>query len=106
MVQAQLPPAQYYAHPAITRYFDHVQSRPPIRKAAEALAPAFALVAFDLEHAPAQERKPEPPKEKKAKKQKKGLESPVVGEDAAPWIKGHRVLTETDGAIVISERAS
>ena len=47
-----------------------------------------------------------PPKEKKAKKQKKGLESPVVGEDAAPWIKGHRVLTETDGAIVISERAS
>ncbi|RPD77832.1 nucleic acid-binding protein [Lentinus tigrinus ALCF2SS1-7] len=61
---SQLQPAQYYSHPAITRYFDHVQSRPSVRKAAESLAPAFSVVAFDLENAPHQERKAEPPKKK------------------------------------------
>ncbi|TFK91134.1 nucleic acid-binding protein [Polyporus arcularius HHB13444] len=61
---SQLQPAQYYSHPAITRYFDHVQSRPSVRKAAESLAPAFSVVSFDLENAPHQERKAEPPKKK------------------------------------------
>ena len=65
--QSQLQPAQYYSHPAITRYFDHVQNRPTVRKAAEPLAPAFAVVPLDLENAPPRERKPEPPKEKKSK---------------------------------------
>ncbi|TBU62338.1 hypothetical protein BD310DRAFT_811399 [Dichomitus squalens] len=66
-VVSQLQPAQYYSHPAITRYFDHVQHRPSVRKAAEPLAPAFSVVPFDLKNAPPQERKPEPPKEKKSK---------------------------------------
>ena len=64
IIQSQLQPAQYYSHPAITRYFDHVQSRPSVRKAAESLAPAFSAVTFDLENAPHQERKAEPPKKK------------------------------------------
>ena len=43
--------------------------------------------------------------EKKQKKQKERLPSPVVGDDAAPWLKGHAVLrTHKDGSILITER--
>lgn len=75
MHQAQLQSAQYYAHPAVTRYFDHVQNRPSVRAAAASLAPAFDLVSFDLENAPKLERKADPPKEKKAKVPKDGQPS-------------------------------
>ncbi|KAI0086542.1 hypothetical protein BDY19DRAFT_894826 [Irpex rosettiformis] len=64
---AQLQPPQYYAQPALTRYFDHIQNQPTVRKSADALAPAFSLVQFDLENAPKIERKADPPKEKKKK---------------------------------------
>ncbi|THH27988.1 hypothetical protein EUX98_g6201 [Antrodiella citrinella] len=64
-VLSQLQPPQYYSHPAVTRYFDHIQNRPSVRKAAESLASAFSLVPFDLEGAPKLERKTDPPKEKK-----------------------------------------
>ncbi|CAL1713247.1 unnamed protein product [Somion occarium] len=64
-VFSQLQSAQYYSHPALTRYFDHIQSRPAVRKAAEGLAPAFSLVTFDLESTPKVERKADAPKEKK-----------------------------------------
>ncbi|KAH9854657.1 hypothetical protein C2E23DRAFT_59740 [Lenzites betulinus] len=67
-VLSQLQPAQYFDLPAITRYFDHVQNRPSIRKAAESLAPAFAVVEFDLDNAPHQGRKTEPPKKKEKAK--------------------------------------
>ncbi|KAI0375117.1 hypothetical protein BV20DRAFT_960187 [Pilatotrama ljubarskyi] len=43
-------------------------------------------------------------KEKKQKKQKKGPPSPVIGEDAPPWLKGHRVMSHKDGAVIITER--
>ncbi|GJE97181.1 nucleic acid-binding protein [Phanerochaete sordida] len=62
---AQLQPAQYYAHPSVTRYFDHIQHKPSVRAAAAALAPAFDVVPFDLDGAPSIERKADPPKEKK-----------------------------------------
>ncbi|EKM51492.1 uncharacterized protein PHACADRAFT_149923 [Phanerochaete carnosa HHB-10118-sp] len=62
---AQLQPTQYYSHPAVTRYFDHIQNRPLVREAATPFAPAFSLVPFDLENAPSIERKADPPKEKK-----------------------------------------
>ena len=47
-------------------------------------------------------------KPKKERKQRhKRLDSPVIGEDAAPWVKAPaRVLTEKDGCIIITERAS
>ena len=48
----------------MTRYFDHIQCRPPIRASAESFGDAFKLLAFDLENAPKTERKTEPPKKK------------------------------------------
>nr|KAH9891619.1 hypothetical protein C8Q73DRAFT_801198 [Cubamyces lactineus] len=75
---SQLQPAQYYSHPAITRYFNHIQHYPSVRKAAEPLAPAFSVVQFDLENAPHQERKAEPPKKEKAKA------APAAPEGEAP----------------------
>ncbi len=73
--QSQLQSTQYYSYPAVTRYFDHIQSRPSVRKSAETLAPAFSLVQFDLENAPRIERKADPPKEKK--KAAKGNATPA-----------------------------
>ncbi|KAH8104556.1 nucleic acid-binding protein [Cristinia sonorae] len=106
-ILSQLQPPQYYSHPAITRYFDHIQNRASVRKTAESLSPAFSLVPFDLENAPKLERKADPPKEKKkpavpaaegaaapAKKEKKdkkdkeaaavSVEATEVKEEAAP----------------------
>lgn len=48
----------------MTRYFDHIQCRPPIRASAESFGDTFRLLAFDLENAPKTERKTEPPKKK------------------------------------------
>ena len=48
----------------MTRYFDHIQCRPPIRASAESFGDAFRLLTFDLENAPKTERKTEPPKKK------------------------------------------
>lgn len=62
--QSKLQPPQYYSHPALTRYFDHIQTRPSIRTSAEALTPAFSIVTFDLDNAPRPERTVEPPKKK------------------------------------------
>ncbi|KAI6122500.1 hypothetical protein EDD16DRAFT_1477244 [Pisolithus croceorrhizus] len=61
---SQLQPSQYYATPAITRYFDHIQLKPSVLSAARALSPAFSLVTFDLDSAPKIERKAELPKKK------------------------------------------
>jgi len=66
-MQSQWQPAQYYSHPALTRHFDHIQNRPTVRASAEKLSPAFSLVSFDLDNAPKQERKAEPPKKKDKK---------------------------------------
>lgn len=63
-LKAQLQPHQYYAHPALTRYFDHIQSRPTVRKAADSFSPNFARVTFDLDNMPRAERKADPPKKK------------------------------------------
>lgn len=61
---SQLQPSQYYATPAITRYFDHIQLKPSVLSAARALCPAFSLITFDLDSAPKIERKAELPKKK------------------------------------------
>ncbi|PAV16938.1 nucleic acid-binding protein [Pyrrhoderma noxium] len=54
---SQLQPPQYYLIPSITRYFDHIQNRPSVRKAADSLSPAYSLVTFDLDNMPKLERK-------------------------------------------------
>lgn len=66
-VFSELQPAQYYSLPALTRYFDHIQNYPSVRKSADALSPSFSLVPIDIENAPKLERKADPPKEKKKK---------------------------------------
>lgn len=48
----------------MTRYFDHIQCRPPIRASAESFGDTFRLLTFDFENAPKTERKTEPPKKK------------------------------------------
>nr|GAT60310.1 predicted protein [Mycena chlorophos] len=62
---SKLKPSEYFAHPSVTRYFDHVQSAVPVRIAADALS--FAQVTFELADAPRVERKVEPPKKKEKK---------------------------------------
>lgn len=83
-----MQPAQYYSHPAITRYFDHVQSRPSVREAAKSLAPAFSAITFDLENAPHQERKADPPKQKK---EKAPATKPQADQAAAPAAKAEKL---------------
>ncbi|KAF8443048.1 hypothetical protein L210DRAFT_3445800 [Boletus edulis BED1] len=75
---SQLQPAQYYATPATTRYFDHIQTLPSVRAAAQALSPAFSTVPFDFESAPKMERKQEPPKKKE--KAPKAVDQTAAGE--------------------------
>ncbi|KAG5654300.1 hypothetical protein H0H81_004719 [Sphagnurus paluster] len=62
---SKLQPPQYYAVPSLTRFFDHIQSSPAVRPAADTLAPAFTPVTLDLENAPKIERKAEPSKKEK-----------------------------------------
>ncbi|KLO11471.1 nucleic acid-binding protein [Schizopora paradoxa] len=57
-------PQQYYALPALTRYFDHIQSRPSVRKAADSVNPPLASITFELDNMPKLERKADPPKKK------------------------------------------
>lgn len=63
-VFSQLQPAQLYSTPAVTRYFDHIQTRPSVLAAASALSPEFSSVSFDLASAPPIERKVDAPKKK------------------------------------------
>ena len=80
-IQSRLQPPQYYAHPSLTRYFDHIQSCTPVRASADTLTPAFNLIAFDLENAPKVEQKADPPK----KKEKKAVEAEkAVAVEKAP----------------------
>lgn len=77
-MKAGLQSQEYYALPSVTRYFDHIQSRPAVRSAADALQ-QFPPVTFHLENAPAVERKAAEPKQKKEKAPKQ----PVAPEAAA-----------------------
>ncbi|CDO71440.1 hypothetical protein BN946_scf184909.g34 [Trametes cinnabarina] len=87
---SQLQPAQYYSHPAITRYFDHIQHHPSVRKTAESLAPAFSVVQLDLENAPHQERKADAPKKKEKSK------AAPDAEKEAPEPKANKAAAKAD----------
>ncbi|KAF8798791.1 nucleic acid-binding protein [Phlegmacium glaucopus] len=80
-VFSRLRSSEYYAVPSVTRYFDHIQCRPPIRASAESFGDSFKLLSFDLENAPKTERQTEPPK-KKEKAPKEAVpasaQSPVI----------------------------
>lgn len=64
LLQAKLSPPEYYVVPSLTRYFDHIQSRPFVRTSAESLGNTFRQLSFDLENAPKLERKAESSKKK------------------------------------------
>jgi aminoacyl tRNA synthase complex-interacting multifunctional protein 1 len=84
--QARLQPAQYHSYPSLSRYFDHIQSRPTVRKSAEALSPAFDLIRLDFSTAPPIERKA-----LEAKKKEKPSNLKAAEQDAT--------LTSTPAAI-------
>jgi len=97
-VLSQLQPPQYYSHPALTRYFNHIQSTPTVRATADSLAPAFSMISFDIDNAPKLERKVEQAK-KKEKKTDKPADAvatavPEKGKAAAALVEG-----KTDGKI-------
>lgn len=77
-VVSKLPTSQHFTHPSVTRYFDHIQSYPPVRASADILG-AFEFVSFDLENTPKVERKTEPLK----KKGKSAAATPVSGSGVA-----------------------
>ncbi|KAJ7366856.1 hypothetical protein DFH08DRAFT_678910 [Mycena albidolilacea] len=81
---SKLQPPQYLAHPAVTRYFDHIQAAAPVRAAADALAPAFARVPLDFADAPRAERKVEAPKKKEKAKAPDSEAQQEAGTSKAP----------------------
>ncbi|KAH9002584.1 nucleic acid-binding protein [Lactarius hatsudake] len=74
---ARLQPAQYHSYPSLSRYFDHIQSRPSVRKSAEALSPAFDLVRLDFSTATSHRTLP-----KRAEKDAAPTSTPIAIESA------------------------
>ena len=72
--KSQLQPSQCYSIPCVSRYFDHIQNQESIRTAAAPFAPAFGLIQFNFEDAPAVERR----KETFKKKEKKAVVTPSL----------------------------
>ncbi|KAF8208935.1 hypothetical protein K438DRAFT_1904472 [Mycena galopus ATCC 62051] len=97
---SKLQPAAYFAHPSVTRYFDHIQACGPVRTAATALAPAFAHVPLDFTDAPRVERVVEAPKKKEkakaAEAQEQGPAAATPGEGKAQ--KKEKKEKKKDGA--------
>ncbi|KAI9573699.1 hypothetical protein HD554DRAFT_2058162 [Boletus coccyginus] len=110
---SQLQPAQYYVTPAITRYFDHIQTLPSVRAAAQALSPAFSTVPFDFDSTPKIERKREP--QKKKEKAPNAVEQAETGKKIAiaakpkesageaPKEKKEKKEKKKDAAAVVAE---
>ncbi|PVF97182.1 nucleic acid-binding protein [Serendipita vermifera] len=71
-VVSKLNPADYYAVPALTRYFDHIQHEECIRSSSA----APTIVNFDIDNAPKQERKAEAPVKKKKDKKEETADAP------------------------------
>lgn len=88
-VMSKFTPSEYYAYPAITRFFDHIQSLPLVRACADSLGPSFSLVNFDFGKAPKMERKYEHAKKKEKK-------TTLETEDTVPQPK--RAVTASVGS--------
>ncbi|GJJ15582.1 hypothetical protein Clacol_009860 [Clathrus columnatus] len=91
--------SEHYSHPAVTRYFDHVQSQPDIRAAVKLTDPtAFSFVEIDLENAPKQHRASEAPKKKgdKVTKAPTSANTPVTHEKKEAVPKDKEKEEKTD----------
>lgn len=71
---SQAPPATYHAHPALTRYFDHIQHLPAVRGAPS----APALVAFDLDGAPSSSARLTRPRRRRRRTSRRMLPSRLL----------------------------
>ncbi|KAF8526237.1 nucleic acid-binding protein [Hysterangium stoloniferum] len=80
-------PEQYYSHPSVTRYFDHIQTRPAVRAAADSVTPPYSLVSIDVENAPKPVRIVAP--------SKKAPKAPVADAAAAPATTAKEESTAT-----------
>jgi aminoacyl tRNA synthase complex-interacting multifunctional protein 1 len=86
--QSRMSREDYYAVPAVTRYYNHVQHLQPVTEARTLLRDTpYLLVEFDLENMPPIERKMET-KEKKSKK-----DSPKTSGSVEP-----KVVKASEGA--------
>ncbi|KAK7469213.1 G4 quadruplex nucleic acid binding protein [Stygiomarasmius scandens] len=77
---SKLQPQEYYSHPSVTRYFDHIQSSPPVRNQAEATS-SFPVITFNFADAPKIEHPTEAPKKKE--KAPKDADAPSTSGKAA-----------------------
>ncbi|EEB92246.1 hypothetical protein MPER_09274 [Moniliophthora perniciosa FA553] len=80
-IVSKLEPSQYYSHPSITRYFDHIQSCLPVRKTADTQS-SHPVVSFNFEDAPKIERASELTK-KKEKTPKAAPEEPITSAETS-----------------------
>lgn len=103
--QVQLTPPQYYAHPSVTRYFNNLQHRPPIRAVADFLSPPFQLVDLDIENAPKIDRKQEAPKKKapKAPKEEAAAETPSQNDAPAAAAAAKKDKKDKKAAVLPEE---
>lgn len=62
--------------PAVTRYFDHIQSAPAVRSSATLFDDSYKIISFDLQHAPKSERNPD-----SGKKRDKALKTTAAKQD-------------------------
>ena len=83
--------SEYYAVPAITRYFDHIQSVPAVRNSASSLGASFETVSFDLENAPKAERKTETSKTKDGKPKAPVVEPAVSAKAVSEGSESSRI---------------
>ncbi|KAF9013419.1 hypothetical protein BDQ17DRAFT_1232028 [Cyathus striatus] len=88
-IVSRLQPSQYYSHPSVTRYFDHIQSEPSVKESAGS---RFSPVVFDLENAPAIERKAEPVKVKEKRP------SQIPAQEIVPPPNAEAATARTEGA--------
>ncbi|TFK27982.1 nucleic acid-binding protein [Coprinopsis marcescibilis] len=94
-VFSNIKSASELTHPSVTRYFDHIQSKPIVRKSADALQ-QFGPIPIDVDNAPKVERKVEPVKRKeKAPKPEQATETAVPTEKKG---KGKKEAASTDSA--------
>jgi len=64
LLQSSLSSSKYHTLPSLTRYFDHTRHHPDVRSS-PSVTTLPALVTFDLDNAPKQERKAPMTKKKK-----------------------------------------
>lgn len=85
--------------PAVSRYFDHVQSSPPIRSSAIFFSDSYSIISFHFQNAPKLERNLDA-----GKKKDKSPKSETVAETAHKEKKEKRELQATSTPATIKKQ--